>query len=620
MATPTRPCPYCGASVLQTATHCGNCGRPMPPSPKTSQPAKTIFGYQAPVKPAAAEADEEEDDATQISDPPAGMLASTGPGPAPAKTIMGGPTSPPASSPPSGPKLPPPVSKPVPNPASKTVFGTPALHRPPGTPGASGPAPIAPTAAAPSGPAPSAPMPPSPSAPAPSAPAAPPPSPPAPAGFPPPAQAAPGPPGFPPPPGAAPGAPHQPGPPGFPPPAGGQPPMQPGMQPPGMQPPMHPGMQPPMQPGMAQPGYGGPGMFHQGFGAAGPLPGEAFATRVAALLRDHELHKKLLLIGGAAVAAALLIIPLLKVGDQFLFTWRTDSKFRLLVWPLLAAASFLFVALAPPNMRQTMPRWLFTAVPWAVAGLTIGIVGWGSVYNPGPSDIEVTVRFGLPILIAGLLLFKLQNASNLSRIIIGTGAVLVLIFFIDHLANRMFSFSGVPALLIIRNLVIGLVLLVATASGVLALGNQVPSLKQWDRFAGPVAALLLLIIPVDMLLVFLASIIHLKMGISAFFILLHQLIYAVGFAAVFIALTEVGLEGAKALFATSPAPYGHPGQYPQQPYPPQQQPPGYPPPGPPMHGQPHQPAPPMGAPHQPGQPPGHGGQGGPGGGWPPQGQ
>lgn len=53
MATPTRPCPYCGAAVLMNATACGTCGRPMPPLASSSPPAplgptKTMFGYAAP--------------------------------------------------------------------------------------------------------------------------------------------------------------------------------------------------------------------------------------------------------------------------------------------------------------------------------------------------------------------------------------------------------------------------------------------------------------------------------------------------------------------------------------------------------------------------------------------
>src|SRR5579862_7077762 len=53
MATPTRPCPYCGAAVLMNAPACGTCGRPMPPMqagapPGGAQPAKTMFGYAAP--------------------------------------------------------------------------------------------------------------------------------------------------------------------------------------------------------------------------------------------------------------------------------------------------------------------------------------------------------------------------------------------------------------------------------------------------------------------------------------------------------------------------------------------------------------------------------------------
>src|SRR4029079_12623237 len=59
MATPTRPCPYCGAAVLMNAPACGTCGRPMPPMqagapPGGPQPAKTMFGYAAPQIPPGA--------------------------------------------------------------------------------------------------------------------------------------------------------------------------------------------------------------------------------------------------------------------------------------------------------------------------------------------------------------------------------------------------------------------------------------------------------------------------------------------------------------------------------------------------------------------------------------
>src|SRR3569832_223449 len=58
MATPTRPCPYCGAAVLMNAPACGTCGRPMPPMqagapPGGPAPAKTMFGYAAPQIPQA---------------------------------------------------------------------------------------------------------------------------------------------------------------------------------------------------------------------------------------------------------------------------------------------------------------------------------------------------------------------------------------------------------------------------------------------------------------------------------------------------------------------------------------------------------------------------------------
>src|SRR5258708_5765777 len=51
MATPTRPCPYCGQQVLVTAAHCGYCGRQLPAAqgaPAAGAPAKTIMGYALP--------------------------------------------------------------------------------------------------------------------------------------------------------------------------------------------------------------------------------------------------------------------------------------------------------------------------------------------------------------------------------------------------------------------------------------------------------------------------------------------------------------------------------------------------------------------------------------------
>ena len=44
MATPTRPCPYCGAAVLMNAPACGTCGRPMPPMQAGAPPGGAATG------------------------------------------------------------------------------------------------------------------------------------------------------------------------------------------------------------------------------------------------------------------------------------------------------------------------------------------------------------------------------------------------------------------------------------------------------------------------------------------------------------------------------------------------------------------------------------------------
>ncbi len=385
---------------------------------------------------------------------------------------------------------------------------------------------------------------------------------------------------------------------------------------------------------------------------AADLPGTAVAesllSKVTQLMSDRVALKKLVLIAGIATLIVTVAIPLARMGGTTMWAFSEGTpKFRALIWPLLAGGAFLFTGLAPPNLKQSLPGWVWFGVPLSVAGLSMAIVGWGGTWMLAETDgIAVMLRFGFPILIAGLLLFRTRGGSNMSRALIGVGGGFTLIYTINFMVESMFKFSGNKALLIIHNLLFGVVLIIASIAAAISLSRQVPQLRVVERFVAPITALLIVAIPAQIVLMFLVFIIHLSMGVTAVFILLHQLVYAVAFAAVFVLLFDLGSKDLGTLMSGiggGPAqqPYG---QWPGQP--------GMGQPGQPGMGQPQgnpipQGAPPAGHPGAnqgpapagyPGQPgpapagypsPGPAGPGGPtgpggnpgqgGGGWPPSG-
>ena len=133
----------------------------------------------------------------------------------------------------------------------------------------------------------------------------------------------------------------------------------------------------------------------------------------------------------------------------------------------------------------------------------MSIVGWGGSWTFLEADgIEVIIRFSFPILIAGLLLYRTRNGSNLSLALIGIGGGFVLIYTINFMVDKMFKFSHVPAMFIIHNLIAGLVLIIASVATAMAFARQVPQLQVVSRLAAPITALLILFIPFQIVLVF----------------------------------------------------------------------------------------------------------------------
>ncbi|MCB9560562.1 MAG: hypothetical protein H6708_09140 [Kofleriaceae bacterium] len=447
--------------------------------------------------------------------------------------------------------------------------------------------------------------------------------------------------GYPPPPGGQPpmgggypGQPQQPPPPmggGYPPPPGGQPPPMGGGYPP------PPGGQPPPMGGQPM---GGQPMGSQPMGAPqanpfqapqqnlpGPLDdlarkfgggevGTLFGVPLSKM-RDEGLQRKALTFLGIALAASIFV-PLQLSPTAF--AWDGDM-FKMVIWPILAAAAYLLVAIAPPNIRNNVPPWVLQWLPFAVSFAGIQILGIGPFAMIGVSagGTWYLYSIGMAILLFGLLGRLSKPNDQTARIIIAIGAGCLLLPWIDFLGDA-FKFSHVGIVMILHNLLFFVVLLI----GILCVLYVVPpaklppALKAIDALAPLVTAVLLLWLPLQVVLVALG----LWLGpfpflnaTGAILMMARGLLALLAYFGVLMLTAPAAYESAMKSFAKGPS----------QPPPPGGAPPpggGYPPP--PGGGYP----PPQGGGYPPpqggGYPPPQGGgypppQGGQGGGWsPPQ--
>ncbi|HEU5055391.1 MAG TPA: hypothetical protein VFU21_02645 [Kofleriaceae bacterium] len=415
------------------------------------------------------------------------------------------------------------------------------------------------------------------------------------------------------------------------PPSYGQP-QQPQQPPPGFGQPQQPppGFGQPQQP---PPGYGQPPQQHHGHGGGDPLanfasrlpqsaPGTLFGIPLSTL-RDPNVERKALMFAGVALLASLAI-PLAKFGDQTAFAFSKGvPKFTFLVWPILVAAVYLFISMAPHQTKQQIPTVVLKWSPFVAALLSIGIVGWGFIgaikfqamgneHFSLPGSMMMFM-WGFPILLFGLLA-RLSNPTDMiARIIIGVGAFFCLFMFIEFIDDA-FKFSGQGPFGVIHQILFFIVMLLCVLSAVFVPTPQmVPGLASVDAFAPLVTAVLLLWVPVEIVLLLLDGLTHDKMGISAVFFALHAAVNAFAYFGILMLTSPEAYDAAKGMFQSrggygGPPPGGGYG--------------GGPPPGggyggPPPGGGYGQPPPGGGY----GQPPPGGGYGGPppqGGGWPQQ--
>ena len=343
-------------------------------------------------------------------------------------------------------------------------------------------------------------------------------------------------------------------------------------------------------------------------------PGTIFGFSVSRL-RDPGLQKKILFLAGVALVASV-IVPF--SIDPLVFPWK-GGGFEFFLWPLISGAAYLLLTAAPADLRAKVPPVVLQWIPFGVAyaGIFITHMGFGFMLMGGGGGMGIGGLYilGYSVLVFGLLARIAQPQDQIARIVIAVGAACLIPSFIDMF--RIFSvLSGMPILL----LVMTLLWLLVVALGVFCIVFVVPpaklppALQTVDAFGPLIAAVLIIWLPVQQVLIALAGIVHGHVLIGSLLILGHGLLPILAYFGVLMMASPAAYEEAKAIFGgRSSSGGGYPpqgGGYPPQGggYPPQGG--GYPPQGggyPPQGGG----YPPQGGGGYPPQ----GGGGGGGGGW-----
>ena len=597
------------------APACGTCGRPMPPAQQGAPggaPAKTMFGYAAPVVPQANRPGGQAPAPAQAPRPGAPGPQPGFPQQQPPQANPYGAPQQPQANPYGAPQQPAPPANPYGQPQPQAnPYGAPQQPAPPANPYGAPQQPQANPYGAPQQPAP------------PANPYGAPQQPPQANPYGAPQQPAPpaNPYGAPQPQANPYGAPQQPAPPANP---YGAP--QPQANPYGapQQPPQANPYGAPQANPYGAPAGGGYPQAQQGFGAPqqdlpGPLddlarkmpssaPGTIFGFPVSAL-RDPGLQKKILLMAGIALVASIVIPYNL---SPMIFAWSFPDKFAALIWPIIAGGAYLLLTAAPADMRAKVPPMVLQWIPFGVAyaGVFISQMGFGG-FGGGLGGIGGLYILGYSTLVFGLLARIAQPQDQTARIIIAVGAGCLIPSFLDYLSVA-FKFGGFPILLVIHNLLWFVVLVIGVFCIVFVVPPKKlpPALQAVDALGPLFAAILIGWLPLQQVLIALAALIHGHAGVGAILFLAHGLLPIVAYFGVLMMAAPNAYEEAMRMFKKGGSP-PQGGGYPPQGggYPPQGG--GYPPQGggyPPQGGGGY---PPQGG---GGYPP----QGG-GGGYPPQG-
>jgi hypothetical protein len=324
-------------------------------------------------------------------------------------------------------------------------------------------------------------------------------------------------------------------------------------------------------------------------------PGTILGIPVARL-RDPSLQRRILFLAGVALIASILVPVSL---SPLVFPWA-GGGFGGFLWPIIAGGAYLLLTAAPPSMRAKVPPVVMQWIPFGVAyaGIFITHMGFGPLLegmvaaasNSGSvAGFETVIAMlygvsnlyiiGYSLLVFGLLSRIAQPQDQIARIVIAVGGVCMIPGFLDSL--HVFGAMGhLPIIAIFAALLSFLI----QALGVFCIVFVVPpaklppALQAVDAFGPLIAAVLIVWLPVQQVLIALSGIIHGHVLIGSLLTLGHGLLPILAYFGVLMMASPAAYEEAKAMFGKKNPPGG--GGYPPQGgggYPPQGG--GYPPQG-----------------------------------------
>jgi hypothetical protein len=335
--------------------------------------------------------------------------------------------------------------------------------------------------------------------------------------------------------------------------------------------------------------------------AAGPLgdlahklphsaPGTIFGIPVARL-RDPGLQRKVLFLAGVALVASI-VVPF--SVSPLVFAW-SGGGFEFFLWPIISGAAYLLLTAAPADMRAKVPPVVLQWIPFGVsyAGIFITHMGFGFAlflaaanggdgFGGGAGGLYI---LGYSVLVFGLLARIAQPQDQIARIVIAVGAACLIPTFLEGF-HFFSALSAFPILLVVHNLLWFLILALGVFCIVFVVppAKLPPALQSVDAFGPLIAAALILWLPLQQVLIALVGIIHGHQLVGSLLMLGHSLLPILAYFGVLMMASPAAYEEAKAMFSRRSGPpggggYGGGGGYPPQGggYPPQGG--GYPPQG-----------------------------------------
>jgi hypothetical protein len=287
-----------------------------------------------------------------------------------------------------------------------------------------------------------------------------------------------------------------------------------------------------------QQGYAQPGYAQQPSGAIGnalnrlpaSAPGTIFGFPVARLL-DAGLQRKMLFLGGVALLISI-VVP--TSFSPFAFQFSGGNLWAGLLFPAIAGAAYLAVSAAPPEMRQKIPPIVIQWIPFGVS--LWGIFTVHAIANPTVVSQEL-YAFAYVLLLFGLLSRISQPQDSTARVAIGIGGILLIIPFIQSLRALIHvgSFGLGPIFMVVV-----ILSFLVTALGVFCILFVVPpqklppALQMIDSLGPPICGVLLAWLIALPLLMFIAGVVAQPSAIvSNVLNLARHLLYVIAFVGVF---------------------------------------------------------------------------------------